>query len=409
MDFQQGSGPLPTRQLEKKPPLIILVVIAMLGPLALNIFLPSMLGIQEHFSTSFSTVQLGLSFFLVSLALAQLILGTLSDRFGRRPVLLAGTGLFLLGTLACIFAPAIEVFLMGRIIQGFGGSAGLILGRAILRDLYDRDQAASMIGYVTMGMAVAPMIGPAIAGYLDKYFGWQSSFWLLLTFAVGVLIASYLNVTETNKNPIPSIDFKSLFQTYRELLTIKEFWLYTALSSFTAGVFFSFLGGAPFVSEKVFGLTPDVYGLYFVLVALGYSVGNFFSGRFASRIGIFRMIMIGNLLGIVGILVMATLFLTLEPNAMLLFGPMLVLSLSNGLVLPSSIAGAVSVNPNLAGSASGLLGSIQMLVGAMLSFMVGIVLPMAEVPSVWPLIIAMIIALICSLGAGVLLQRTRAK
>ncbi|MEH6724629.1 MAG: MFS transporter, partial [Hyphomicrobiales bacterium] len=123
MDIQSGSGPLPTRQLDRTPPLIILVVIAMLGPLALNIFLPSMLGIQAHFKTSFSAVQLGLSLFLVSLAVAQLVLGTLSDRFGRRPVLLAGTGLFLVGTLVCLFAPAIEFFLIGRVIQGFGGSA----------------------------------------------------------------------------------------------------------------------------------------------------------------------------------------------------------------------------------------------------------------------------------------------
>lgn len=405
MDIQEGSGPLSARQLDRPPPLIILIVIAMLGPLALNIFLPSMLGIQAHFETSFSTVQLGLSLFLISLALAQLVLGTMSDRFGRRPVLLAGTGLFLAGTLICLFAPAIEFFLIGRVIQGFGGSAGLILGRAILRDLYDRDRAASMIGYVTMGMAVAPMIGPAIAGYLDKFFGWQSSFWLLLVFAILVLIASYLKVTETNRNPIPSIDFKSLYRSYCELLSIKVFWLYTGLASCTAGMFFSFLGGAPFISEKVLGLTPDIYGLYFVLVALGYSVGNFMSGRFAARIGVFRMVMAGNLLAVAGIFIMIVLFLAFEASAPLLFGPMLILSLSNGLVLPSAVAGAVSVNPKLAGSASGLMGSVQMLVGAILSYAVGIILPLAAVPSVWPLIAAMSGTIFLALAMGVLLQR----
>lgn len=405
MDMQEGSGPLPTRQLDRKPPLIILVVIAMLGPLALNIFLPSMLGIQAHFETSFPTVQLGLSLFLVSLAIAQLVLGTLSDRFGRRPILLAGTALFLVGTLACLFAPTIEFFLIGRVIQGFGGSAGLILGRAILRDLYDRDKAASMIGYVTMGMAVAPMIGPAIAGYLDKFFGWQSSFWLLLVFAVGVLVASYLKVSETNKNPIPSIDFQSLYRSYSELLSIRVFWLYTGLSSCTAGMFFAFLGGAPFISEKVLGLTPDVYGLYFVLVALGYSLGNFLSGRFAARIGVFRMIMAGNLLGIATICVMIVLFLSFDASAPLLFGPMLFLSLSNGLVLPSSVAGAVSVKPKLAGSASGLMGSIQMFVGAFLSYLVGLILPLTAVPMVWPLIVAMFLTLCFAMAFGVLLQK----
>ncbi|MEH6725512.1 MAG: MFS transporter, partial [Hyphomicrobiales bacterium] len=282
--------------------------------------------------------------------------------------------------------------------------AGLILGRAILRDMYDRDQAASMIGYVTMGMAVAPMIGPAIAGYLDKFFGWQSSFWLLLVFAVGVLIASYLKVTETNKNPIPSIDFKSLYQSYRELLKIKVFWLYTGLSSCTTGMFFAFLGGAPFISEKVLGLTPDVYGLYFVLVALGYSLGNFLSGRFAARIGVFRMILTGNLLAILSICIISVLFLVFKSSALLLFGPMMILSLSNGLVLPSAVAGAVSVSPRLAGSASGLMGSVQMLVGALLSYLMGIILPLAAVPTVWPLIIAMFMMGCVALAMGAMLK-----
>lgn len=406
MDTQPGSGPLPTRELGRTPPLVILVVIAMLGPLALNIFLPSMLGIQTYFETSFSRVQLGLSLFLVSLAIAQLVLGTLSDRFGRRPVLLGGTSLFLCGTLVCLFASSIEFFLIGRVIQGFGGSAGLILGRAILRDIYDRDQAASMIGYVTMGMAVAPMIGPAIAGYLDKYFGWESSFWLLIVFGVGVLAASYLKVTETNRNPIPSIDFKSLYGSYRALMNIWVFWLYTGLSAFTTGVFFAFLGGAPFVSEKVLGLTPDVYGLYFVLVALGYSLGNFLSGRFASRLGITRMIMTGNWLAVGAIGGMSLLFLTFGVSAPLLFGPMMFLSMANGLVLPSAVAGAVSVNPRLAGSASGLMGSIQMLVGALLSYLMGIILPLSDIPSVWPLIIVMLIAACLSLAVGMMLKRT---
>tara|TARA_R110002072_G_scaffold17490_3_gene66408 strand:- start:450 stop:1676 length:1227 start_codon:yes stop_codon:yes gene_type:complete len=400
MNVQAVSGAAPEREFVHKPPLAILIVIAMLGPLAMNIFLPSMLGIQRYFATDFSTVQLGLSLFLASLAVAQLILGTLSDRYGRRPVLLAGTTLFLLGTLACIFAPKIEVFLLGRVVQGFGGSAGLILGRAILRDMYDRDQAASMIGYVTMGMAVAPMVGPAIAGYLDKFFGWQSSFWLLVVFAVAVLITSYLKVSETNRNPIPSINFASVLKSYRELVSIKIFWLYSGISSFTTGMFFSFLGGAPFVSEKVLGLRPDQYGLYFVIVALGYSVGNFMSGRFASRHGVFRMIMYGNLLGIIAISVMALLFLFFDVGAWLLFGPMFFLSLANGLVLPSAMAGTVSVKPHLAGSASGLAGSIQMLFGAILSYLVGIALPLSAVPSVWPLIVAMFLSLLMALIFG---------
>ncbi|MEP0519213.1 MAG: multidrug effflux MFS transporter [Hyphomicrobiales bacterium] len=395
--------------LSARPPLAVLVLMSMLGPLAMNIFLPSMLGIQRYFETDFASVQLGLSLFLASLALAQLVLGTLSDRFGRRPVLLAGLCLFIVGTFACIFAPNIHAFLAGRVVQGFGGSAGLILSRAIVRDLYDRDEAASMIGYVTMGMAVAPMIGPAIAGYLDRYLGWQSSFYLLACFGFIVLITSYRKVTETNVTPTDSIDVSNVYRSYRTLMSIRLFWLYTGVAGFASGMFFSFLGGAPFVSEKVLGLTPDRYGLFFILVALGYSTGNFLSGRYAARLGVFKMIMLGNLLGLVSVAAMIGWFLVGDAMPLKLFGPMFFLSIANGLVLPSSMAGTVSVRPELAGSAAGLSGSFQMLFGATLSYFVGIILPMSVIPTAWPLIIAMTVSLILAFMVGSYLWTFRTK
>lgn len=399
------TAPLAPLSRTLRPPIAILVLMSMLGPLAMNIFLPSMLGIQRHFTTDFATVQLGLSLFLVALAVSQLVLGALSDRFGRRPVLLAGLSLFLLGTLICLLTPSIEMFLAGRVVQGAGGSAGLILARAIVRDLYERDRAASMIGYVTMGMAVAPMIGPAVAGYLDTLYGWQSSFYLLLGFGGLVLAASALTVHETNLNKTTSFSPAALIGQFGQLMRLRPFWLFTGISSFAAGMFFAFLGGAPFVSEIVLKLSPQTYGVYFVLVALGYSIGNFLSGRFAGRLGVFRMILIGNVLAVFGIGLMAGLFALLPPHPMLLFGPMMLLSTANGLVLPSAIAGTVSVRPDLAGSASGLSGSFQMATGAALSYVVGLVLPLPATPNVWPLIIAMALSLSLALVIGLVLQR----
>ncbi len=327
-------------------------------------------------------------------------MGTLSDRYGRRPIVIGGLVIFMFATIGCIYAPNIEFFLFSRALQGLGGSSGLILGRAIIRDMYERDEAASKIGYVTMGMAVAPMIGPAIAGYLNTIYSWQSSFWLLQIFGGLVLLASVINLSETNRNPIASISIPTIIGSYRALFSIKIFWLYTAVSSFTAGMFFAFLGGAAFVSEIVLDLTPDVYGLYFILVALGYSVGNYISGRYAARFGVFKMILFGNITGLLAIGLMALLFFTLPLHPILLFGPMFFLSLSNGLVLPSSMAGTVSVKPDLAGSAAGLSGSLQMVSGASLSYVMGIVLPLAQSPSVWPLIIAMALSLIFAMVFG---------
>src|SRR5690554_5364405 len=166
------------RAAERRPSLVILVTISTVSPLALNIYLPSMPSLVGLFDTTMARVQLTLSLYLAAFALAQIVIGPLSDRYGRRPVLLWGMVVFMLGSLACALAPDIDFLIAGRILQAAGGSTGIVLGRAIVRDLYDRRQAASMIGYVTMGLAIAPMVGPAIGGVLDHVFGWTASFYL---------------------------------------------------------------------------------------------------------------------------------------------------------------------------------------------------------------------------------------
>ncbi|MEM9207300.1 MAG: MFS transporter, partial [Pseudomonadota bacterium] len=183
-----------------RPPLILLIIMTAIGPMALNMFMPSMPGMQEVFDVEYEIVQLTLTFYLAAIAVSQLFFGPISDRFGRRPTVIAGLLCFVLGTIICLFAWSIWSLIFGRIIQGFGGASGLVLGRAMIRDVYSRDKSASMIGYVTMAMVLAPMFSPLIGGVLDVRYGWQSSFLVLLLcgFVTVVLVAMFL--PETNRH-----------------------------------------------------------------------------------------------------------------------------------------------------------------------------------------------------------------
>src|SRR5690606_11417779 len=154
--------------------ILLLVAVAAVSPLGINIYLPSMPGMAADFGVDFAAIQLTLSLYLLTVAIGQLFIGPLSDRYGRRPVLLAGLAAFVLGSLLCLIAADIGLLLAGRVLQAVGGCAGITLSRAVVRDLYGREQAASMIGYVTMGMAVAPMLAPSIGGALDGVYGWQA-------------------------------------------------------------------------------------------------------------------------------------------------------------------------------------------------------------------------------------------
>jgi DHA1 family bicyclomycin/chloramphenicol resistance-like MFS transporter len=176
----------------RRPPLFIIIAVVACGPLAIHILVPSLPGLQIIFDTNYATVQLTLTLYFFAFAGAQLIYGPLSDRFGRRPVLLAGMALYVGGGVICLSASTIEVLIGGRIVQGIGGCAGFVLARAIVRDLYEREKAASMLAYVTMAMVVVPMMAPGIGGYLDLWFGWWASFFLVVTYGIVVTVAAIL-------------------------------------------------------------------------------------------------------------------------------------------------------------------------------------------------------------------------
>ena len=380
-----------TRFLDRHSPphISTLVIITGAGALNLNVILPSLPGIAEYFGVSYSYVQLLISAYLGATAITQLIVGPLSDRFGRRPVMLASIVLFLAATLLCIFAPNFETMLIGRVLQTSIVS-GLALSRAAVRDIVSTDEAASMFGYITMGMALVPMVGPAIGGVLDEIYGWQSAFALSFAFGVLGLAVTYFDMGETNNTPSES--FAEQFRAYPELIRSRRFWGYALSAAFTSGSFFAFLGGAPYISINMLGLSPSELGAYFALTALGYITGNFLSGRYAVRVGINPMMLIGNAVVMLGMLGSIATFSIGHAHPLAFFGFMLFLGIGNGLALPSANAGVVSVRPHLAGSASGLGGALMIGGGAGLSVLSGAVLGPETGP--YPLLFLMLLSAI---------------
>lgn len=353
------------------PHIFTLVLFSGLSALAMNIFLPSLPSMTAYFDTDYRLMQLSVALFLAMNAVLQLAIGPISDRFGRRPVILWSAALFMLATLGCLFSPSAEVFLAFRMAQAVIVT-GMVLSRAIVRDMVPETEAASMIGYVTMGMALVPMIAPAVGGLLDEAFGWQASFWLMFGFGALVMLVAWADQGETAV--FRSASFRAQAAEYPELLTARRFWGYALTAGFTAGAFFAYLGGAPFVGSVVYGLDPGRLGLYFGAPAVGYALGNFLTGRFSVRLGVNRMILLGAAASTIGLGLSLVLAAAGISSAEVFFAFMTFVGLGNGMVLPNSMAGLLSVRPHLAGTASGLGGALMIGFGAALSALAGALL-----------------------------------
>lgn len=384
----------PQRFLDRStaPSIFTLILLTGLGALSMNVFLPSLPQMAEYFEAEYGVVQLSVALYLGVNAALQLLVGPLSDRYGRRPLILVGVAIYCLASLGCLWTPDVITFLVFRMIQA-SVVVGLVLGRVVVRDLYPRDQAASMIGYVTMGMAIVPMVGPVIGGALGQAFGWKANFWLLFGVGLVILLLAWADLGETARKGEGRL--RDQFAQYPNLLLSRRFWGYSLSSTLASGAFFAYLGGAPLVGARIFGLEPASLGLFFGAPALGYFFGNFISGRLSVRVGVDRMILWGALINLVGLSTGLGLFFLGYKTALVFFGSMTFVGLGNGMVLPNATSGMMSIRPDLAGTASGLGGSIMLAGGASLSALSGVLLSQSD--QAYPLVYLM---LACAIGAA---------
>ncbi|PWC40695.1 multidrug effflux MFS transporter [Azospirillum sp. TSO22-1] len=358
-----------------KPSVPLLVAATATGPLALNIFVPSMPGMERVFDASHATVQLTLSLYLIGVALGQLLYGPLSDRWGRRPVLLAGLGLYVAASLACALAPSIGLLVLGRAAQAVGGCAGMVIARAIVRDAWSREEATRVLALVIAGMAIAPMVAPALGGFLDEWFGWRAGFLLLVGFGGLVWAAALRGLPETHRDLTPLPGPTALWQAYRALLGRRLFLGYSLVVGWMTGGFFVFLAGAAHAMSVTLHRPPSEYGLYFVLLSAGYMGGNMAVSRLAGRVRLEALAFAGLLLSVAGPLVIGGFLAAGHFSPASLFLPTVLLCVGNGLTIPVAMTAAVGVDLRLAGTASGLVGFVQMGIGAAASAATGLFEP----------------------------------
>jgi MFS transporter, DHA1 family, multidrug resistance protein len=354
----------------KRPPVWLLVAVTATGSLALNIFVPSVPGLVAYFQSDLATVQLALSLYLVGVATGQLAYGPLSDQYGRRPVLLVGLAIYVLGGLACALAPTVHILIAGRIFQALGACAGFVIGRAMVRDVYGRDRAASALGYITAAVSVIPALAPAVGGNLEVWFGWRASFILVLGVGCLVLLLALVRAHETNFERQPA-GWTTLLESYARLLLAPGFAGYALNVALTSTAFFAFLAGAPVIMANALHRPPDDYGWYFIGISGFYMIGNFASGRFTMRLGLDRMAWTGTILSLASSATLLALGAGASLGPFVLFVPMWVVALGNGLSQPNATAAAISAHPRRAGAASGLLGCLQMGSGALGTVLVG--------------------------------------
>ncbi|MCC7282194.1 MAG: multidrug effflux MFS transporter [Acetobacteraceae bacterium] len=362
----------PPRRAGTPPPSWLLVAMVGAGPFTLQIVVPLLPGFAAQFATSTGTAQLLLTMALFGIAVGQLFYGPLSDRFGRRPLVLIAFGVFLLASAGAALAQTIGLLVWLRTAQAIGSCGGMVIGRAMIRDCFPREKAASVLGYVMMGMTVAPMVAPYAGSLLQDLFGWQAVFVACALLGAFLLVAIGRRLPETLAEPQPLPGIAGLAAMYGSLLRMGAFRGYVATVALSSGVFFTFLGGAPHVVVTGLGMQPRDYALAFLCTSGFYAFGNFLAGRYSQRVGVFRMIEIGTVISFLGVAAVLAAMLWLPPSIFGLFVPSVLMAIGNGISQTNAMVAALSVRPQVAGTASGLTGFAQMGMGALLSWAAGV-------------------------------------
>jgi DHA1 family bicyclomycin/chloramphenicol resistance-like MFS transporter len=350
----------------------LLTAMVALAPFAVDMFLPSMPAMARAFDTPPARVQLTVTLFIFTYAVSQLVFGPFSDRFGRRPMMLSGLVLFTLAGIACLVAPTINVLIAARAVQGFAAGSGPVLGRAVVRDVYERERAARVLAYMASAMAMAPILAPIVGGFLQVGLGWRSVFAVLTGLGLVLLLPVWAGVPETNRRlDAAALAPRRMLANYAVLLRNRAYVGYTLVVAFMFAGQFAFISGSAFVLVDIVGVSPDVFGFCFGFVAFGLMTGAFLAGRITLRLGVNRLIGLGTALGTAAGLLLAVLNWGAAPSVWSIVLPMYGFAVGAGLVMPSAMAGAISPFPHMAGLASAVLGFLQMAASALYAMGVG--------------------------------------
>lgn len=353
---------------QRRPRLITLILLSGLAVLSMNMFAPAMAAMALDFQVPYATVTLAVSAYLGLTAVLQLIVGPLSDRYGRRPVLLWSLALFVFASLGAALAQHIEWFLAARVAQGAIVS-GNVLPRAIIRDTTSIQEGASMQGYVSMAMAIAPILGPSIGGALSQALGWRANFWLYALLGAVLLLWSWRDLSETHHQR--SASMRAQWRLYPQLLKAPRFWGFALCVAFSVNAFYVFVSGMPWVAGQILHLPQGQIGMLMGTISTGFFVGSFIAGWRSKHHALTAMMIAGRSVALLGLATGCALSWAGWVNPWVIFGATVFAGLGNGISFPSSQTGVMTVEPKLAGSAAGLSGALSMATGAVLTAITG--------------------------------------
>lgn len=346
--------------------LLLLVVMTGIAPISLYILVPALPVLATTFGRDISIAQMTVSLYMVGIALSQLIMGPLSDKFGRRPVLLGGLALMVAASVACIFAETLPQLIAARFFQALGGASGMVVSRAIIRDIYERDRVASMISLVIAALMIGQMVSPLTGGLIETAFGWRAIFYAVTIGALAVAVGIAIALPETRGNrAVGSGGFRS---DVRTLIKSRAFIGYVMCQVLASQIIFTFAGGGPYIVVTQMGRTSAEYGAWFATTGFAYLVGNLLCVRFAPRHSLEKLIWFGLALQLCGSLLnLLWSFTGWNEAPAWLFGTQMIVMVGNAFVMANSAAGAISIRPEAAGTASGVMGFLQQGIGALMS------------------------------------------
>jgi len=327
--------------------------------------------VKAAFGLSDALAQFIFSIAVFGMGVATLVYGTLADRLGRRPVLLSGLALFLVGTVASAAATSVPMLVLGRLVQAVGAGCGLTLVRTIARDAYGPERLVQAIAYLTMFYAIGPMIAPAVGGVLVDAFGWRSVF--AFAFVAGAAIAATVYAVVYETRPAAAASHGNLLRGYRELLAQPRFAALVLQTGFATATFLIVGSASATLMKELLGRPATEFGLYFVLLPLGFMSGTMISSRLGNRARTETMVLAGSLLCLAAVAVQAALLLTLPPVPLMLFLPGAAVTMAQGIALPYAQAGAMATIPRLAGTAAGIGVFVQQVAGALFAQLYGLI------------------------------------
>lgn len=393
-----ATGP----RVPRSPPrLITLTLLTALSVLTLSMILPSLPAMSRDLDARESVVALVVSGYMLVAALFQVVLGPVSDRLGRRPVMLAALALYVPASVGCMLAQDAGTLLACRVLQGVI-IAGTVVSSASIRDRYTARDAAGKLGAIASAMAVAPMLGPMLGGYLDGLLGWRAVFGLYAALGLVLLALVWHDMGETRPRGLPPPQWRDA----QALLGSSRYWAYVLCNAFSVGTFYVFITGVPYVATAMWALGPAEVGLGVGSITGGFMVGSAVTARLAPRWGTAPLILAGRVVPVLALVAALALFQAGGSHPLALFGLTLFVGLGNGLTVANANAGAMSVRPDLAGTAAGLGGALQVALGAALSALTAVAVERSTTPLLLvALMLGCVLASLVAAAAAIRLDR----